>query len=161
MLCETIVDFKNLKDNGFNFFETLEVQEWKGFFERLFGPVYPVLVKQSLVHANAEKETITSYVMNRKIIITEKSIAELILHNRKGKIIHSVKTNKKREAIIAFVIFKVGINLDNDKIPSAKDLINHPIVWFKIIMGCIHHRSSTNSSDYVNTRQKFMLFFLE
>lgn len=28
-------------------------------------------------------------------------------------------------------------------------------------MGCIHHRPSTNSYDYVNTRQKHMLFFLE
>lgn len=61
MLCETIVDFKNLKDNGFDFTETLNVQGWNTLFERLTSPVYPVLVKQFWVHATAEKETITSY----------------------------------------------------------------------------------------------------
>ncbi|KAI5436480.1 hypothetical protein KIW84_022830 [Lathyrus oleraceus] len=81
MLCETIMDFKNLEDNGFDFSETLE--------------------------------------------------------------------------------FKAGTNLDDDKSPSAKDLTNSLRVWFKIIMDCIHHSSGTNSSDYVNTRKKFMLFFLE
>lgn len=45
VLCEPIMDFKNVKDNGFDFSETLEFQGWKGFFERLTGPVYPVLVK--------------------------------------------------------------------------------------------------------------------
>lgn len=45
VLCETIVHFKNLKDNGFDFSETLEFQGWKGFFESLFGHVCLVLVK--------------------------------------------------------------------------------------------------------------------
>lgn len=108
-----------------------------------------------------EKESITSYVMNRKIVITEKSIVDLISHNGRGKIIHSVKTNEKREATIASVIFKAGTNLDDDKSPSAKDLTNNLRVWFKIIMDCIHHSYGTNSSNYVNTLQKFMLFFLE
>lgn len=44
VLCGTIVDFKNLKDNGFDFSETLEVQGWKNLFERLTGHVYPILV---------------------------------------------------------------------------------------------------------------------
>lgn len=107
------------------------------------------------------KEMITSYVMNRKIVITENSIIDLTSHNGKGKRVHNVKTNVKREEKITFVIFKAGTNLDDDKGPSAKDLTNNLRVWFKIILGCIHHRPSTNSSDYVNTRHKFMLFFLE
>lgn len=85
MLCETTVDFKNLKENGFDFIETLNVQRWNTFFERLTGPVYHVLVKKNWVHATAERETITSYVMNRKIVITKKSIADLIGHDGKGK----------------------------------------------------------------------------
>ena len=48
VLCDPIIDFKTVKDNGFNFSETLEFQGWKGFFERLTGHVYPVLVKQFL-----------------------------------------------------------------------------------------------------------------
>lgn len=96
VLCETIFDFKNLKDNGFNLSETLELQGWKAFFEELTGLVYPVLVKQFWVHATSEKDTITSYVMNRKIFITEESIDDLISHYGKGKKIHSVKINAKR-----------------------------------------------------------------
>lgn len=46
VLWETIVDFQNLKDNNFDFTETLNVQGWNTFFERLTDPVYPVLVKQ-------------------------------------------------------------------------------------------------------------------
>lgn len=113
------------------------------------------------MHATAEKEMINSYVMNGKIVITEKSIANLISHNGKGKRIHTVKTNAKKEAKITSVIFEDGTNLDVYKGPSAKDLTNNLRVCFKIMLGCIHHRPSTNSSDYVNTRQKFMLFFLE
>lgn len=123
--------------------------------------MYPVLVKQFWVHPTAEKETITSYVMNRKIVINIKSIADLLPHNGKGKRIHNAKINTKREVVIAPIIFKVGTNLEDDKRPSAKDLTNRLRVWFKIIFGCIHHRPITSSSDYVNTRQKFMLFFLE
>ena len=46
LLCQTIMDFKNLKENGFYFSETLEFQGWKSFFERLISHVYPVLMKQ-------------------------------------------------------------------------------------------------------------------
>lgn len=161
VLFEKIVDFKNLKGNGFDFFETLAFQGWNSFFKRLKGPVYPVLLKQFWVHATAEKEMVTSYVINSKIVIIGKSIADLILHNGRGKIIHSAKTNAKREAKISYVIFKVGTNLDVDKGHGAKDLTNNLRLWFKIILGCIHHRPSTNSSNYVNTRQKFVMFFLE
>ncbi|XP_050890337.1 uncharacterized protein LOC127095731 [Lathyrus oleraceus] len=161
VLCETIVDFKNLKDNGFDFSETLEHQELKGFFERLSAPVYSILGKQFWMHPTAKKEIITSYVMNRKIGITEKSIVDLISHNGKGKRIHSAKINAKRETTIAPIIFKAGTNVEDAKGPNAKDLTNNLRLWFKIILGCIHHRPNTNSSNYGNTRQKFMLFFLE
>lgn len=161
VLYETIVDFNNLKENGFDFFETLELQGWKTFFERLTGPVYPVLVKQFWMHATAGKKTITSYVMNWKIVITEKSIAYLISHGGKGKRTHSAKINVRREVVMAPVIFKEGTNFEDDKGPSAKDLTRNLRVWFKIILCCIHHRPSTNNSDYINTRQKFMIFCLE
>lgn len=70
VLCEIIVDFKNLKDNGFEFSETLEFQGWKGFFERLIGLVYPVLANQFWIHVVSTKDTITSLFMNRKIVVT-------------------------------------------------------------------------------------------
>lgn len=43
--------FENLKDNGFDFFETMAFQGWNSFFERLKGLVYPMLVKQFWVYA--------------------------------------------------------------------------------------------------------------
>lgn len=33
-------------------------------------------------------------------------------------------------------------------------------VWFKILLGRIHHIPSTNSSDYINTDQKYILYHL-
>lgn len=118
-------------------------------------------MKQFWVHATVENETIISYVMNRKIVITDKSIVDLISQDGKGKRIHNAKINARREAIISLVIFKEEMNFEDDKGPSAKDLNRNLRVWFKIILGCIHHRPSTNSSDYIITCQKFMLFCLE
>lgn len=161
VLYETIVDFKNLKDNSFDFSRTLEFQGWNAYFERLMGPIYPVLVKQFWIHAVVAKDTIISYVMSKKFVVTEKSIADLIPHNGCGKRVYNVKTDSKREGMVASVIFKEGTKFDDGKGPSAKDLTDKLRVWFMVILGFIHHRPSTNSYDYINTTQKFMLFFLE
>lgn len=160
-LYETIVDFKNLKDNGFDLTGTLEFQGWNTLFERLTGPVYPVLIKQLWVHAVTEKVTITSYIMNRKIVVTKKSVTYLISHNGCGKKVYNVKFDAKRDTKVASTIFKEGTEFDNGKGPSAKDLTNNLTVWFKIIMGCTHYILNTNSFDYINITHKFMLLFLE
>lgn len=118
-------------------------------------------VNQFWMHVVATKDTITSFVMNRKIVVTEKSIVDLISHNGFGKRVYNAKTDAKREAMVASVIFKEGTKLDEGKDSSAKDLSDRLRVWFKIIMGCIHHQSSRNSSNYINTIQKYMMFFLE
>lgn len=161
VLCQTIVDFKNLKDNDFNFTETLEFQGWNAFYERLTGPVYPVLVKKFWVHVVAEKDTITSYIMNRKTVSIEKLIAYLISHNGCGKRVYNVKYDAHKDSKLESVIFKEGTKFDDGKGPSAKDLIDNLRVWFKIILGCLHHRQNTKSFDYTNTAQKIMLFFLK
>lgn len=120
-----------------------------------------MLVKQLWVHAIVEREMITSYVMNRKIFITEKSIADLIGHDVKGKRVQCATITAKRDADISPIIFKEGTNFDDEKGPSAKDLTKNLRVWFNIILGCINHRPSTNNYDYINTRQKIMIFLLE
>lgn len=99
--------------------------------------------------------------MNKKIMVTEKFIADLISHNGCGKKVYNIKTDVGREAMIASIIFKEGKNFDDGKGPSVKDLTDKLRAWFKTILGCIHHRPSTNSSEYINTTQKFVLFFLE
>lgn len=73
-------------------------------------------------------------------LFTEKSIANLISHNGCRKRVYNVKIDARQEAMVAFVILKEGIKLDEGKGLSAKDLSDKLRVWFKIIMGCIHHR---------------------
>lgn len=99
--------------------------------------------------------------MNRKIVITKKSIADLIGHDGKWKRLHSVTITAKRDVAISPIIFKEETNFSDEKGLSAKDLTRNLMIWFKIILGCIIHTQSTNSSDYINTRPKFMLFLLE
>lgn len=42
---------------------------------------------------------------------------------------------------------------------NAKDLHEYMRVWFKILLGCIHRRPPTNSADFINTDQKYMLYY--
>lgn len=91
--------------------------------------------------------------MNKKIVIIEKSISNLIGHDGKGKRVHSATIIAKRDADISPVIFKEGANFVDENGPSTKDLTNNLRVWFKIILGCINHMPSTNSYDYINTHQ--------
>ncbi|KAI5447230.1 hypothetical protein KIW84_014906 [Lathyrus oleraceus] len=95
--------------------------------------------------------------MNRKIVITEKSIAYLIGHDGKGKRVHSATITAKRDDDMSPVIFKEGTNFADEKGPSAKDLTSNLRVWFKVIMGCINHRPSKNSSDYINTSENHVI----
>lgn len=62
---------------------------------------------------------------------------------------------KDKIAEIAKVIFKNGKHSSN-----AKDLHDDLRIWFKIILGCIHPRPSSNSQNYVNTDQKYMLYYM-
>lgn len=98
VVCETIVDFQNLKDNGFDLIGTLTFQGWNVFFERLKGPVYPVFIKQFWIHVVVDKDTIISYIMNRKIMVIEKSNANLISHNSCGKKVYNVKYDAHGDA---------------------------------------------------------------
>lgn len=55
------------------------------------------------------------------------------------KRVYNIKTDAKKEAMVASVIFKEETKLDEGKGPSAKELTDRLRVWFKIILGCIHH----------------------
>lgn len=101
------------------------------------------------------------YVMNMNIVITEKSIANLIGHDGKRKRVHSATITIYRDVDIHPSIFKEGINFTDEKGPIAKDLTSNLRVWFNITLGCINHRPSTKNYDYINTHQKTMLFFRE
>lgn len=44
---------------------------------------------------------------------------------------------------------------------KIKDLLPRLKVWARIILGCIHLRPSTNSSDYVNGDQRYFVYYIE
>ena len=46
VLSELMVDFENLRDNGFDLIPAVEFQGWGNFFDRLVGPVFPYLAKE-------------------------------------------------------------------------------------------------------------------
>ena len=78
VLCETLVDFDNMRRNGVDLTEELRLQGWENYFQRLYGPVYPNLTKEFWRFADADDHFIVSYVLGVKIVITEKSIASLL-----------------------------------------------------------------------------------
>lgn len=59
--------------------------------------------------------------MNRKIVVTEKSIADLIGHDAKGKRVHSATITAKRDVHFSPAIFKKGTNFIDEKGPGAND----------------------------------------
>ena len=90
VMSEIMVDFKNVKENGCDLISTLDRQGWNGYFERLRGPTYPILVKEFWVHASTSTNIITSFVFGRRIIISEKTICDLISHDKDGLRIYGV-----------------------------------------------------------------------
>ena len=66
-----MVDFENLKLNGFDITGHVETQGWEGFFDRMYGPVYTELVRQFWLFSEVkDKYTITSNVLGKPIFIT-------------------------------------------------------------------------------------------
>ena len=45
LLCELIVDFISMKENGYDLTPDVEFQGWEEYFNCLIGPAFPKLVK--------------------------------------------------------------------------------------------------------------------
>lgn len=60
-----------------------------------------MLVKQLWIHVIDTKGTIFFFVMNRKIVVTEKLIIDIISHNGCGKRVYKIKTDATREFMVA------------------------------------------------------------
>lgn len=43
---------------------------------------------------------------------------------------------------------------------KIKDLHPELRVWAKIILGCVHHRRSISFSDYINSDQQYVLYYI-
>src|SRR3954466_3089891 len=77
VLCESSVDFENLKAHGFNPDARILAQGWSNYLDRLVGPIYPALVKDFWAHATVTSNAINSFVLGHEVVITEKLVRKL------------------------------------------------------------------------------------
>ena len=137
-------------------------QGWENYFARLHGPVYEKLVKEFWKQADYDNHYVVSHVLGKRIIITEKTIAQLLgLTHLEGLRVHG----KEKDMSTAARNF-LNKELYTDYSPEKTDYklkTLHPKLrtWHRIILGCINPRPSTNSADYINTNQKYMLYCLK
>lgn len=102
VLKEYRVDFDNIAQNSADLDLRTEVisQGWENYFARLHGPVYELLVKEFWRFAECDNHYVVSHVLGRKVVITEKSIAELLgLPHRQGLRVHGKEASLPAEAI--------------------------------------------------------------
>lgn len=139
--------------------QELESQGWEDYFKRLYGPIYTFLVKEFWRFADCDDHCIVSYVLGIKIVITEKFIAKLLnMEIDGGRIIYNI--NPREKYMSQEVIPTIFSQNPKGKSSKNKELYQHLRVWLKIILGTIHHRPVSNSSDYINTDQKCILYCL-
>src|ERR1044072_142068 len=78
VLTELLVDFTNIAANGMDLREEMISQDWENYFARLHGPVYEKLVKDFWRQAECASHYVVSHVLGERLMITEKSIAQLL-----------------------------------------------------------------------------------
>src|SRR3954467_14554685 len=62
VLCESSVDFENLRLHGFNTNAETMAQGWSNYLDRLVGPIYPALVTDFWAHATITPTAIIFFV---------------------------------------------------------------------------------------------------
>src|SRR3954469_22323458 len=77
VLCESSVNFENMKVHGFKPDAKTMAQGWSNYLDRLVGPIYPPLVKYFWAHATVTPTAIISFVLGHEVVITEKLIRKL------------------------------------------------------------------------------------
>lgn len=92
VLYELLVNFDNLKKNGIDLTKELEKQGWGNYFKRLYGPVYTFLMKEFWRLADCDDHYIISYVLEVKMVITEKSIVKLLCMETMGEEVFTTST---------------------------------------------------------------------
>lgn len=77
---EVRTNLSNLMVVGFNMASSILAQGWAGYFAMLYGPIYPILVKEfwKYVFVSINEKSIYSHVFGYPIVITPTSIAQAI-----------------------------------------------------------------------------------
>src|SRR3954469_5590215 len=65
VLCESSVDFENLKVHGFKPEAKTMAQGWSNYLDRLVGPIYPALVKDLWAHTTVTPTTMLLWSHSR------------------------------------------------------------------------------------------------
>ncbi|KAL5075944.1 hypothetical protein RYX36_014928 [Vicia faba] len=154
-LCELLIDFESMKENDFDLTADVEFQGWNIYFDRLLGPVFLKLVKELWIHGSSSNHQATSYVMGKKIAITEELIAKLIGYNGGG-----IRCSEMAEKCLDLTTISREIFTSGQPSGKIKDLKDYFRIWAKIILGCINHRKLTSSPNYINIDQQFLLYFI-
>ncbi|XP_057418971.1 uncharacterized protein LOC130713198 [Lotus japonicus] len=152
---ESRVDFESLAAHGFDIRAQVEKQGWSSYFERLNGPVYSKLVVEFWKHAVCNDYYVVSHVLNRKIIISEESIAKLLgMEFQQGRRIKNVEANLPGMRSVVNKVIYNNWSLEKTKY-NIKDLKSEMKIWQKIFIYCIHPR--TGGTDYLNATQKVIM----
>lgn len=84
VLCESLVDFDNMKLNGVDLTEKLKKQGWETYFQRLYGPIYTFFSKEFWRFIDCDDHCIVPHVLGVKMVIIEKYISKLLNMEKTG-----------------------------------------------------------------------------
>ncbi|XP_057418412.1 uncharacterized protein LOC130712602 [Lotus japonicus] len=138
--------------------DQVNLQGWSGYFNRLDGPIYNKLVVEFWKNAVCNDYYVVSHVLDKKIVISEESIAKLLgMEFQQGKRIKNVDANVPgMRSVVNKAIFDHW-EMEKTKY-NIKDLKPQMKIWQKIFLTCIHPR--TGGTDYLNATQKFIVNLL-
>src|ERR1044072_2313124 len=162
-LVEQRIDLVNLFLNDFSLYEDINSQEWEIFFSRLKGPTYPALVKEFWKTAECDRGHIVSHICGKRVIITEKTIGELLCldHNKRIRI----RGRNENNDFISNVINKeIFTDFDPSKPPSEYKSISLVLklrIWYQILLTCINPKPLNLLPENLNADQKYFLYHLK
>ncbi|XP_057452570.1 uncharacterized protein LOC130744398 [Lotus japonicus] len=155
---EARVDFDNLAEHGFDIRDQVDLQGWSGYFNRLCGPIYYKLVVEFWKNAVCNDYYVVSHVLDRKIVISEESIAKLLgMEFQQGKRIKNVDANVPGMRKLVNKAIYDNWSLEKTKY-TIKELKPTMKIWQKIFIYCIHPR--TGGTDYLNATQKVIMYYI-
>src|SRR4051812_44957717 len=135
VLCESAVDFKNLKAHGFQPDARILAQGLSNYLDRLVGPIYPALVKDFWAHATVTPTAIISFVLGHEVVITEKLIRKLYNLDDEEGCTGPLPARVNWLQVERQISYATGLESYNTGILRA-----FYQVWAEIIMGSLHHR---------------------
>lgn len=131
VLCELLVDFENLKENGMNLTQELKNQGQLTYFNRLYVPIYINLVKELWRFADCDDHYIVSHILGIKMVITKKSIVSLMnMEKAGGRRIYNINPMAKymSQEIIPTIFSQ---NLEGRTSSKNQELHKNLRVWLR------------------------------